>query len=132
MDIKRFRDSDPLLYSDPLTTFQSLDASLTTDALHAELHYIHHFNGALINNIPLLKKTRLQAVAGGGVLWLQDNDYRYQELFAGVERVFKLGARRRVRLGLYAVGADSNSGDASMNYKVSFDLIDVWKRDWTL
>ncbi|MBB4077888.1 hypothetical protein GGR28_000489 [Lewinella aquimaris] len=131
VDIKRFRDSDPLLYSDPLTTFQALDASLSTDGLFLELHHIHHFNGALINNIPLLKKTRLRAVAGGGLLWMKENKFNYQELFAGVERVFKLGARRRVRVGLYGIAADSNQGTPTAAYKVSFDLIDIWKQDWS-
>ncbi|MCP9235144.1 DUF5686 and carboxypeptidase regulatory-like domain-containing protein [Lewinella sp. JB7] len=130
VDIKRFRDSDLLLYSDPLTTFQALDASLNTDDLFVEVHHIHHFNGALINNIPLLKKTRIKAVAGGGLLWLKDRNLRYQEVFAGVERVFKLGPRRRVRLGLYGIAADSTTGEAGMAYKVSFDLIDIWKQDW--
>lgn len=130
VDIKRFRDSDPLLYSDPLTTFQLIDGALTTSGLHFEAHYIHHFNGALINNIPLLKKTKVRAVAGGGLLLLRENDYRYQELFAGIERVFKLGARRRVRLGVYGVAADSNLGQPDAAFKVSFDLIDIWNKDW--
>ncbi len=130
VDIKRFRDSDPLLYSDPLTTFQALDASLSTSDVHVEFHHIHHFNGAIMNNIPLLKKTRLRAVAGGGFLWLKDRNFRYQELFAGVERIFKLGARRRARLGIYAVAADANDAQPTAAYKVSFDLIDIWKKDW--
>ncbi len=130
VDIKRFRDSDPLLFSDPLTTFQALDASLNTSGMHLELHHIHHFNGAIINNIPLLKKTRIRAVAGGGLLYLRDRDFRYQELFAGVERIFKLGARRRVRLGAYAVAADASDARPTTAYKVSFDLIDIWEKDW--
>ena len=131
MDIKRFRESDPLLYSDPLTTFQLLDEELTTTNLHFEFHHIHHFNGALINNVPLLKKTRLQAVAGGGFLWLADNAYRHQELFGGVERVFKLGARRRLRVGAYAVVADATDAQPTTSFKVSFDLIDIWRRNWS-
>lgn len=130
VDIKRFRDSDPLLYSDPLTTFQSLDAALTTSDLYFELHHIHHFNGALINNIPLLKKTRIRSVAGGGVLWLSEGNYRYQEVFAGIERVFKIGARRRLRIGAYGVLADGTGVRPSTNFKVSFDLIDIWRNNW--
>ncbi len=130
VDIKRFRDSDPLLYSDPLTTFQALDASLNTSGRHLEFHHIHHFNGAIVNNIPLLKKTRIRAVTGGGFLYLQDRNFRYQELFAGVERIFKLGARRRVRLGVYAVAADANDARPTTSFKVSFDLIDIWKKNW--
>jgi hypothetical protein len=131
IDWKQFRESDPFLYSNPLNSFQSLDTSLTTTNLHFELHFIHHFNGAIINNIPLLKKTRIKTVAGGGVLWLQDNDYRHQEVFAGLERVFKIGTRRRLRVGVFGVLADANDRKPDTAFKISFDLIDVWKRDWS-
>lgn len=131
VDWKRFREADPYLYSDPLRSFQALDTSLTTTDLHVEFHHIHHFNGALINNIPLLKKTDIRTVAGGGFLWLQENNFRHQEAFVGLERVFKLGARRRLRVGLYGVLADSNQGAPTTSYKISFDLIDTWKRDWS-
>lgn len=131
VDWKRFRQSDPFLYSDPLRSFQMLDTSLHTTRLHTELHFIHHFNGAIINNIPLLKKTQLKTVAGGGVLWLQDINYRHQELFVGLERVFKVGARRRLRVGLFGVVADNNKSRPSTTWKIGFDLIDIWKRDWT-
>lgn len=131
VDWKRFRQSDPFLYSDPLRSFQLLDTSLHTTKLHTEVHFIHHFNGAIINNIPLLKKTRLKTVIGGGFLWLQDGNYRHQELFAGVERVFKVGARRRLRLGLFGVVADNNQNSPTTSWKIGFDLIDIWKRDWS-
>ncbi|PHI21803.1 hypothetical protein CEQ90_00515 [Lewinellaceae bacterium SD302] len=131
VDFKQFRQSDPILYSDPLHSFQSLDTSLTTTNLHFEFHHIHHFNGALINNVPLLKKTGLKVVAGGGFLWLRDGNFRHQEVFAGMERVFKLGARRRLRVGIFGVAADSSNGPPNTSFKISFDLIDTWKRDWS-
>jgi hypothetical protein len=67
----------------------------------------------LVNNIPLLKKTRIKTIAGAGFLYLPTEKYRYQEVFVGLERVFKIGARRRLRLGGYAVLGDANDGKAS-------------------
>ncbi|TXF91743.1 carboxypeptidase-like regulatory domain-containing protein [Neolewinella aurantiaca] len=131
VDIKRFRESDPLLLSDPTNTFNALDTSLNTSNLFFEFHHIHHFNGALINNIPLLNKTRIKTVAGGGFLYLPSEKFRYQEVFVGLERVFKVGARRRLRVGTYAVLGDDNNGRANTSFKVSFDLIDLWKKDWS-
>ena len=131
IDIKRFRESDPILLSDPTTTFNALDTSLTTTNPFLEFHHIHHFNGALINNIPLLKKTRLKTIAGVGALWMPAEKFRYQEVFVGIERVFKLGARRRLRVGTYAVLGDDNNGRANTQFKISFDVIDLWKRDWS-
>lgn len=131
IDLKRFRQSDPILFSNAKRTFQSLDTSLTTTNLFIEFHHIHHFNGALINNIPFLKRTRIRAVAGGGILWLPDLNLRHEELFAGIERVFKLGVRRRLRLGIYGVVSNSNFSKARINPKISIDIIDTWKRDWS-
>lgn len=131
IDLKRFRESDPFLLSDPTKTFNVLDTSLTTANLFFEFHHIHHFNGALINNIPLLKKTRIKTIAGAGFLWLPEDNFRYQEVFVGLERVFKVGARRRLRIGTYAVLGDGTAGKADTSFKISFDIIDLWKRDWS-
>jgi sulfur transfer complex TusBCD TusB component (DsrH family) len=131
VDWKRFRQSDPILMSDPLHSFQSLDTALNTTNRYLEIYHIHHFNGALINNIPLLKKAKLKAVAGGGIMWLPEEEFRHQEIFFGAERVFKIGARRRLRVGAYGVLADSSNGRPNTAFKVSFDLIDLWKRDWS-
>ena len=131
MDHKRFRQSDPYLFSNPIGSFQLLDTTLISTKRFVEGHFIHHFNGALVNNIPLVKKLRIYAVAGGGFLWLQENGYRMEELFVGLERMFKLGPRRRLRLGVYGVAAESNFAPAALDWKVSFDIIDTWKTNWS-
>jgi len=134
IDRKRFRPSDRYFFSNPLASFQVLyydGAFLSTDDFFVEFHHIHHFNGALVNNIPLIKMLRLRAVIGGGALWMQQNDFRQGELFAGVERVFKLGVRRRLRLGVYGVLGESNFAPTQTNIKFSIDVIDTWKRDWS-
>lgn len=131
IDVKRFRQSDPVLYSDGLRSFQLLDTSLTTTNWFWEAHYIHHFNGAMINNLPLIKKTKLRTVAGAGAMWIYENKYRHQELFAGIERIFKLGPRRRLRIGAYGVVGQSNNRPPKTDFKISFDIIDTWKVDWS-
>jgi len=131
LDIKRFRQSDPLIFLEPLDYFQVLDTNLVTSSPFLEFHYIHHFNGALVNNIPLIKKTRIGVVAGGGFLYESQNDYQHQELFVGLDRVFKLGPRRRLRLGIYGVVGKSNFTEIQTDYKFSIDIIDTWKKDWS-
>ena len=132
VDVKRIRRSDPLLFFEPLIGFQGLDTSLTTTRPFVEVHAIHHFNGALVNNLPLVRLLRIEAVVGGGVLWLSEGaGYRHQEAFGGLERVFKLGPRRRLRLGLYAVVSKGSDRDALWEPKVSIDVIDTWKRNWS-
>lgn len=131
VDFKRFRQSDPILFSEPLHSFQLLDTSLTATDWFIEMHYNHHFNGAMINNIPLIKKTKIRTVAGAGMMWVKENGFFHQELFGGIERIFKLGPRRRLRVGAYALVRQSNFAPPKTDFKISFDIIDTWKRDWS-
>lgn len=131
VDLKRFRESDPILYSDPLNSFQLLNEELSTTNEFIEFHHIHHFNGALINNLPLIKKLKFRVVAGAGAMYIKDLNYFHREAFVGLERVFKLGARRRLRIGVYGAAANSNKTSFDTDFKVSFDIIDTWKKVWS-
>ena len=131
VDVRRFRQSDPILYSNPLYSFQALDTALIARDWFIEAHWIHHFNGLLVNNIPLVKKLRVWAVAGAGFLWIRESQFRQEELFAGLERVFKLGPRRRLRVGVYGVLSEANFFGTQTDFKISLDLIDTWKKDWS-
>jgi len=131
MDLKRIRQSDPILFSAPLNSYQLLDTSLITSKWYIEGHYLHHFNGALINNLPLIKKLKLRTVAGVSAMWLAESNYRHEELLAGVERVFKLGPRRRLKLGVYGIVANSNKTPTTAGLKLAIDVIDTWQKDWS-
>ncbi|UKN03547.1 DUF5686 and carboxypeptidase regulatory-like domain-containing protein [Paracrocinitomix mangrovi] len=136
IDRKFFRksDSDPFFkyfLSQPLYSFQNLDSSYQTQDFYFELHYIHHFNGALINKIPFMKKTGIQALVGGGTLFLPEhNNYFYMEAYTGIERTFKF-MRRRLRIGAYVIFSWANNAFAipddqkpkNVQFKVSFDIM---------
>ncbi|MCG8575463.1 MAG: DUF5686 and carboxypeptidase regulatory-like domain-containing protein [Flavobacteriales bacterium] len=137
IDKKFFRESDKgiwggWLFSDPLNSFQNLDSSYETQRFFAEFHYIHHFNGAIINKIPFMKRTGIKALMGGGFLYLPEhNDFFYTEAFVGLERIFKI-FRYRLRLGGYCIVSVANtqfslpSPDKPKNvqFKISFDVMD--------
>ena len=122
-DYKFHRRSDPIWFSNPLFSFQDLDTSLPTLDWYFEAHLIHHFNGALINKIPFMKKTRIMSVVGGGYLYVPEHNWQHYEFFVGLERIFKF-SRRRLRIGLYAVFSDGNQIDPRTTGKISFALLD--------
>lgn len=119
LDYRYHRAGDPFLYSNPLYSFQLMKQTMAAVNIFYEAHYIHHFNGAFINNIPLLKKTRIQTVAGTGFLYMTDNNFRYAEVFAGIERTFRI-ARRRFRFGVYGVAAEAS--DMKPTYGIKFSI----------
>ena len=135
IDRKFFRESDlsifRFLMSNPLYSFQNLDSSYETTQLYLEFHYIHHFNGALINKIPFMKKTGIKEVVGAGFIYLPEhNNYFYTEAFMGIERTFKF-ARQRLRIGGYVIFSVANNqfGIPDINkpknvqFKISFDMM---------
>lgn len=122
-DYKFHRRSDPIWFSNPLFSFQDLDTSLPTLDWYFEAHIVHHFNGALINKIPYMKKTRLMTVVGGGYLYVPEHNWQHYEFFVGLERIFKF-SRRRLRIGLYGVLSDGNQITPRTSYKISFALLD--------
>ena len=127
IDRKFFRQSDEgflaWIFSDPLNSFQNLNAAYETRDWYGQFHYIHHFNGAIINKVPYMKKTGIKAVGGIGILYLPEYDHMvYQEAFFGVERIFKI-FRQRLRLGGFAVLSNSNIQGANIKFKLAIDVM---------
>ena len=94
-----------------------------------EFHFVHHDNGAILNKIPFMKKTRIGLVVGGGAMYVQEHNYQHYELLAGLERNFKM-SRRRLRIGIYGCVSDGNKTDPRFNYKVSFAILDDRNMKW--
>ena len=62
---------------------------------------------------------------------MKEGNYRHEEAFAGVERIFKLGPRRRLRVGFIGVVAESNRTQITTDWKVSFEIMDTWSKTWS-
>lgn len=130
IDYKFHRQGDPFLFTHPLYTYQLLSHTFPTFNWFLEGHYLHRFNGFIVQKIPLLRKTGIQTSAGSAFLWAPEWNYRHVEIFAGAERMFKLG-RERFRLGFYyAVGQNNRAGFVH-DFKISFEYYNRTRNDWT-
>jgi hypothetical protein len=127
VDYKFQRRGDPLLFMNPQEAFQSLDSTFPVFKRFYQGHYLHQFNGALLNKIPLLKKLQLREVAGGGFLIAPERSLRYVETFAGIERVFKwpFNPLSKFKLGVYVVGSAANKFGNPVQFKIG---ITTWNR----
>ncbi len=63
----------------PFYTFSANSAFL-------EAHYQHNFSGALLNNIPFLKKLKLEEIIGANYL-TEKNNPNYSEYYVGLQRL---------------------------------------------
>jgi hypothetical protein len=133
VDYKFQRRGDPILFSNPAEAFQSLDSTFPLFRRFYEGHYLHEFNGALLNKIPIFNKLRLREIAGGGFLLAPErNNLRYGELYAGVERVFKYPFNQlgKFKLGAYISAAVANQFHNPVQFKLGITTWDKKNGKW--
>lgn len=89
-DYRHFNGNQTFISNnDHLNSFKLLPYySLSTKNWYAELHSEHHFNGFIINKIPLVKKLFIQEVVGFHAL-VNDRTSHYFELSFGLKNIFK-------------------------------------------
>ncbi len=132
VDYQFQRRGDPFLFMSPNEAFQSLDSTFPVFHRFYQAHYLHEFNGAILNKIPFLKKLQLREIAGGGFLIAPERDLRYAELFAGVERVFKwpFNPLFKLKIGVYIVGSVANQFRNPIQFKIGFMSWDRKRNKW--
>ncbi|ALJ01285.1 hypothetical protein DC20_07195 [Rufibacter tibetensis] len=89
MDFKHFSGNRTILSGD-FSGFQLLDYyRYSTQKTYVEAHYSHHFNGFILNKIPLLRKLKWQEVGSVNYLHTAAAGH-YLELGVGIEHLFKI------------------------------------------
>lgn len=108
-DFKHFTASQTIILNEVsnLLAFQLLDYySLSTTDRYFEGHIEHHFNGFLLNKIPLLRRLGFQAVSG--LNFLNTKQANHFEFFVGIENI--LGEGRIDFVGGYDLNNQFVSG----------------------
>lgn len=127
---KFFRGSDSFLFSNPLKSHQLLDSTFHTPDPYFQMFALHHFNGAIMNKIPLVKKLKLQLVVGASALLIQDINYSHIEFFGGIERAFKI-RRQLLKIGVYSALRDNNVSTGALRFKIGMDFFNSYTNSWT-
>ncbi len=124
-----FPRGDRFFFASLLASMQIQDTTLAVSDQYLRVNYIHHFNGALTNLIPLFNKTGLHLVAGASYLLIPQYNYQYFEYFAGIERSFK-AQRARYRIGIYFVEATSSFDAIQPRVKIAFNRYNLRDNSW--
>lgn len=140
---KFFRASDAFFFSNPLLSFQLLEISnkeatgelagslktLNTKNEYLQLNYIHHFDGLILNKIPLVRYLKLELAAGAGTLLIRDLNFAHFELFAGLERKVTI-FQQLFRFGIYGVTADNSLENAKFRFKIGASIYSTYSQKW--
>ncbi len=129
-DKKFMRGNDPFLFFAPKYNFQNLDSTFEVTKNFYEFHYVHEFNGAILNKIPFIKKLGLREVAGGGFLYAAERNLKYIEGFFGLESMPFRILTERFKLGIFVVGSLSNQSRDPIQLKFSIRNWDKVRNRW--
>jgi hypothetical protein len=90
-DYRHFNGNQTIFANEYLNSFQLAPyyANSTTAQFYATGHLEHHFNGFLTNKIPLFRRLNWHLVGGANAFYVDATNH-YEEMFWGLENIFKV------------------------------------------
>ena len=131
VDFKYQRRGDPLIFTNPMFAFQTLDSTFTTFGKFLEGHYRHRFEGALVNKIPFVKKLRIRETIGGSILIAPERrNMVFGEVYGGIDKIIRI-RKQLFKLGVYyAVGYSNLFTKPNYGFKLNLEFYDRVDNSW--
>lgn len=124
-----FRGSDPFLFSDPLKSFQLLGPTLSTSDIFFRANCFHHFNGLVLNKIPLIAKLKITEAAGIGFLSIPSQKLAHSEAYMGIEKIIRI-RKELFRIGVYGCTSLSSGQGMRLEWKAGINFYNSYSKRW--
>ena len=128
IEYKWFRGGDYFLYTHPLYTFQNLPETFATPEVYFMANATHHFEGFVLNRVPLIRRLKLNVAMGASLLSIPSRSLLHLETYVGAERKMKLWDQP-VRWGMY-YGLLPNDMNPGYRIKIGMDFKDTFLDRW--
>lgn len=130
LEHRYFRGSDRFFFSDPMNSYQLLGPTFSTASAYIRGNYFHHFNGILLNKIPLLNRLKLTEAAGASFVSIPQERLYHTEMYLGIERVVAI-RKELFRFGVYACSNASTLGKAVFEFKLGVNFFNTYTNRWS-
>ncbi|MEM6699836.1 MAG: DUF5686 family protein, partial [Bacteroidota bacterium] len=129
LEYRFFRGATPGFFLDPLRSFQLLNSDFSTPNAYLQAGLMHHFNGFILDKVPLLNLLQMELLAGGSLLTIPDQSFIHGEVFVGIGKKFRLFGEQ-IQLEFYGVTADNSFEAANISYKIGLNFFNAFSGEW--
>ncbi len=126
---KFIRGSDLYLFSDPLRNFQLLGPTISTNKPYYRGAVVHHFDGFIMDKIPLINYLQLELIAGAGAITIPSLDFSHAEVYAGVGRKVRLWGET-VQFAFYTLSSLNTVDQYDWSWKLGVNFFDAFNGQW--
>ena len=128
IEYKWFRGGDFFLFTQPLFTYQALPQTFASPSVYFTGTYIHHFDGFILNKMPLVKRLGLGSSIGATFLSVPRENVYHLESYVGLEKKVKLWDTP-TRFGVHYLIQPTNAAPG-FRWKMSVDIKDTFNDRW--
>lgn len=129
LEYQFFRGENFIFFSDPLENMQLLDENISTDGPYLMSVFVHHFDGFIMDKIPLLNLLQMEVITGAALLNLPESKYTQGEFYLGVGKKFKF-FKETVQLSAYRVFAYDSNHRSKARYVFGANIYDPFNGQW--
>ncbi len=122
-----FRGENLFLFSNPLNNLQLLDQTLNTNQSYFQAGIVHHFDGFILDKVPLLNRAQLEVV--GGAAFFAIPKYSQFETYIGIGKKFKL-FKETVQVAIFRTFAYDSNGRFKSKFALGANIYDPFNGQW--